>query len=94
MERGQRPFDFVAAHKYCMHNKSAILASSECGCFYCEAIFKPATIIEWVEDDDPPSALCPNCGIDSVIGDKSGYQITAELLQKMKVHWFGEPAPR
>ena len=37
-------------------------------------VFKPADILEWTDDDQ--TALCPNCGIDSVIGDKSGYPVT------------------
>jgi acetone carboxylase gamma subunit len=35
------------------------------------------------------TALCPYCGIDSVIGDKSGFPITKEFLEKMYQHWFG-----
>ena len=34
------------------------------------------------------SALCPRCGIDSVIGADSGYPITVEFLTRMKEHWF------
>jgi hypothetical protein len=46
----------------------------------------PKEIEDWIEDE--ATALCPHCGIDSVIGSKSGYPITAEFLQKMKEHWF------
>jgi hypothetical protein len=38
------------------------------------------------EEDD--TAICPYCAIDSVIGSKSGYPITPELLAQMKAHWF------
>ena len=35
------------------------------------------------------AAICPYCGMDSVIGESSGYPITKEFLQKMQEHWFG-----
>ena len=51
---------------------------------YC---FKPADILEWTDDDQ--TALCPNCGIDSVIGDKSGYPVTdLDFLKQMHTYWF------
>ena len=42
--------------------------------------------MEWIDDDN--TALCPKCGIDSVIGTKSGYPITKEFLGQMQAHWF------
>lgn len=42
---------------------------------------------EWIVDDQF-TAFCPYCGIDSVIGESSGYPITKEFLKKMKEHWF------
>jgi hypothetical protein len=35
------------------------------------------------------TATCPWCGIDSVIGDKSGFEITDEFLAVMEEWWFG-----
>lgn len=34
--------------------------------------------------------MCPYCGIDSVLGDQSGFPITKELLIRMRWHWFHE----
>lgn len=69
-----------------------MLASGVCGCFCCLRTFPPAEIEEWV-DEDPRTgigrtALCPHCGIDSVIGSASGFAITPELLQRMQAYWF------
>jgi hypothetical protein len=62
-----------------------------CGCFYCRAIHPPSEITEWV-DEDPAgggqTALCPRCGIDSVIGDSSGFPVTLEFLEEMHRCWF------
>jgi len=48
-------------------------------------------IEEWVDEDAAgvgQTALCPRCGIDSVIGDQSGYEISASFLAKMHSYWF------
>jgi hypothetical protein len=34
------------------------------------------------------TALCPYCGIDSVIGDASKIPLSEELLHEMYVHFF------
>jgi len=65
--------------------------SDLCGCFYCLATYSPADIKEWTDEDEAgigTTALCPRCGIDSVIGNKSGYPITKEFLEQMHSVWF------
>lgn len=74
------------AHKISSHNRQQIAQSEVCGCFYCLAIFGPSDIEEWVDNDD--TALCPKCGIDSVLGSASGFPIKKEFLQRMKMRWF------
>jgi hypothetical protein len=34
--------------------------------------------------------MCPRCGIDSVLGDRSGFPISAEFLGEMHRYWFTE----
>ncbi len=75
-----------AAHKHCSLNRAELQTSSHCGCFYCFAIFGPVDISEWIDEEQ--TALCPKCGIDSVIGSTSGYPITAEFLHQMHDKWF------
>lgn len=60
---------------------------SSCGCFYCLTIFSPSEIVEWIQDEKE-TAVCPYCGIDSVIGESAGYPITKEFLEKMQKYWF------
>ncbi len=74
------------AHKHSSRHRSELSNSKVCGCFYCTDIFDCKNIQEWVDDDD--TALCPTCGIDSVIGSASGYPINEEFLQAMKQFWF------
>lgn len=77
------------AHQHSIHNRDEILASKQCGCFYCCAIFSPQEIDRWEDEPDGcVTAICPKCGIDSVIGDRSGYSITPDFLNRMKRCWF------
>ena len=78
--------EIIEAHDHCDCNKDELMESSVCGCFFCLNIFSPKEIKEWTPL--APTALCPHCGIDAVIGDKSGYPITEEFLGKMKKYWF------
>jgi hypothetical protein len=80
--------DLKRAHKLSIFNRPQIESSTICGCFYCLEIFPSSSIEEWV-DEEENTPLCPKCGIDSVLGDKSGYPITPAFLQDMKVRWFG-----
>ena len=85
--------DVRTAHTHSSHHRSEINASRLCGCFYCLAQFSPDAIEEWVDEDASGSgttAICPECGIDSVIGDASGFPVNAEFLQRMKAAWFGD----
>jgi hypothetical protein len=80
-----------AAHKRCIRNRAEIEASDACGCFYCKAVFPAGEIDEWTDIDNPraeQTALCPRCGIDSVIGDKAGFRITPEFLDEMHRAYF------
>lgn len=76
------------AHKHSINHKSIILKDKKCGCFYCLAIFSPTEITEWIEDKIDGTAICPHCGIDSIIGESSGFPITEEFLLKMNRYWF------
>lgn len=79
--------DVIMAHKFCTNNKPALRKDKICGCFYCMKIFNPNEIKIWIKDTYG-TALCPYCGIDSVIGESSGVPITKEFLEKMNKHWF------
>lgn len=83
--------DIIAAHKFSSNHKPELEKDTKCGCFYCGRVFEPKMITEWLNDEngDPRgTALCPYCGIDSVIGESSGYPITEEFLDEMYEYWF------
>ena len=79
------------AHKQSIRNRAETDASTVCGCFFCKKTFAPSEIEDWTDTSNPlpeQTALCPHCGIDSVIGDKSGYAITPAFLAEMNKAWF------
>jgi hypothetical protein len=93
----QFPSDIRTAHEHCSRNRDELAQSSVCGCFHCCSTFPPAEIKDWIDPapeimeemgTEGLTALCSRCGIDSVIGDRSGYPITRDFLEKMRSHWF------
>ncbi|HEY1939669.1 MAG TPA: hypothetical protein VGJ33_17195 [Candidatus Angelobacter sp.] len=74
------------AHKHSFKNRDEIDKSTHCGCFYCEKNFPPAEIWEWVDDEQ--TAMCPFCGIDSVLGNFHGFELSKEFLHSMNERWF------
>lgn len=79
--------DVEEAHRYSSGHRAEIEASIECGCFYCLKRYPPLDIAEWI--DQGSTALCPRCGVDSVIGSASGIHLSESFLERMRIHWFG-----
>jgi hypothetical protein len=80
-----------AAHAASSGHRNQIMRSELCGCFYCLEQFPPTAIIEWCDEDstgEGQTALCPRCGVDSVIGSAAGFPITREFLEAMNRRWF------
>lgn len=90
--------DLLAAHRHTSKNRAEIEASRICGCYHCVQTFLPDEIVAWTglemtdlahpDTSDGDTALCPRCGNDSVIGDKSGYDIGLPFLGRMHEAWF------
>ena len=80
------PEDVQRAHEHSSNHRVEVTDSTLCGCFYCCAMFPPTEISEWVDEEQ--TALCPKCGIDSVIGDRSGLPVSQDFLAVMRAHWF------
>lgn len=90
--------ELLAAYRYTTNNWVQIDGSQLCGCCNCMQIFPPGEIVAWTgldmdRIDDPDAvakqtALCPRCGSEAVLGDKSGFPITAHFLGCMNEAWF------
>lgn len=82
--------DPEAARGHSCRNRAEIGGSALCGCVRCGRMFLPETIRDWAEPGDATgvTALCPFCGIDSVLGAASGIAMNPETLKVLHDHWF------
>jgi len=86
MSSSNIPEPYKSAHEDCgpgNNHKERVLASNDVGCFYCLDIYRRLEIIEWTKDD---FALCPHCGIDSVLPDAD--LLPPKFLEEMHRWWF------
>lgn len=80
-----------ACHSHSSSNRKEIESSSTCYCFFCRGSYPSRDVQEWSSprgSRTEDTALCPLCGIDSVIGDASGYEMTPAFLRAMHDFWF------
>jgi hypothetical protein len=71
-------------HKGSIYNLPLIETAHRCGCFYCLQTFTPSEITKWA--DKGQTALCPKCGIDSVLPSVTD----PSILAVMNLYWFSE----
>lgn len=94
----------LSAYRHTTNNWAEIQASKVCGCCSCVQIFPADDIVAWTgldvnHIDDPEAvnrqtALCPKCGSEAVLGDKSGFAVTAGFLSRMSEAWFQQTIVR
>lgn len=58
-------FDSYYTRSYA--NRKALTGIACCGCYHCVTIFDPREIQEYEHDLGGDTAICPYCGIDSVV---------------------------
>lgn len=75
------------AHKHASKHRVELEASTRCACFFCFRTFPAVSIKAWI--DSSQTALCPACGVDSVIGNASEQRIDDAFLRRMHQHCFG-----
>ncbi len=86
--------DLESLHKLCGWHEDVVRRSNRCGCFHCLEFFSPREIVDWIEEPaDCPrgagkTAVCPRCGIDAVLPDTTGDELTGSLLSQMQHRWF------
>lgn len=80
----------VAHKRHSIFHRDEILASKMCGCFHCLYQFPPAEIVEWTDKRNEvfTTAVCPRCGVDAILGSKSGFPISRDFLRRMRDRWF------
>lgn len=74
---------FREMHMHSSKNRSEIENSRFCRCLCCLVEFSKKSIKEWTDNDQ--TAICPKCGVDSVIGDK----FIDDLFEQVNLQYFG-----
>ncbi len=80
--------EMKALHDKCSENRELLTQAPRAACFYCRSRFHPSTITEWI--GLRARALCPICGIDSVLPDTDAEPITDAMLVDMNRYWFSD----
>jgi Zn finger protein HypA/HybF involved in hydrogenase expression len=73
-------------HAYASHNKELIEKSDKCYCFHCKSVFESGEIERYLNEET--TAICPKCGIDSVIPDGMDEKIDETIISEMHDYWF------
>lgn len=81
---------YIEIHKHASNNEIEILKSTTCSCFFCRQSYSARTVNDWINDDRGVTAICPECGMDAVIGDASGYHLDKAELKEMNLEYYGE----
>ena len=80
------------AHFFADCNRELLSMVNKCGCFFCTEIYSPSEIKKWTNTDHCDKlkrcAICPYCGIDSVIPENAEYPLSKSFLKAMKKLWF------
>ena len=86
--RNQPRYRLKTAHSRCIDNHRLLANGGRCGCFYCLKTFDASEVATWV--DEGVTALCPHCGIDTVLSEKAD-PIDPWFLKRMHAFWFKAP---
>lgn len=76
--------NYNEAFKRASRHRAEIESSERCGCFSCFRTFEPAAITRWIDGDQ--TALCPKCGIDTVIGSATMHGLNDTFLRRLHLH--------
>ena len=76
-----------ALHNFTRRNKTLLVKSNVCGCFYCGCFYDPKLIKEFYARKKHNTAICPMCSVDTVLPG-SLVKLSPELLEQMHERWF------
>ena len=73
-------------HAYSSHNKDLVAASEKCYCFHCKAVVSRFLIKDFA--DNGQTAICPKCGIDSILPGSIEEVASEHIISEMNEYWF------
>lgn len=68
-----------------IYNRQEIETSERCGCFHCINTFHSNKVIDWTDDGE--TAVCPGCGVDSMVGDSHAH-LYRDFLLGLQEYFF------
>lgn len=84
-----RDFPLMQLHLQTIGNADRVKRAGQCGCFHCMNRFPAAEVQRFLpEKDGGSTALCPRCGVDSVLSDQDTAALTDELIAEMNRRFF------
>lgn len=87
----QKEYDIITS--YCFANRKLLKRYKDCICLFCGKEFYYTKISQWVNDEPEITAICPFCGIDSVVPKEvhnkvDNFTVTKELQESIKKYYF------
>lgn len=76
------------APRLAFNNKDRLEKATWCGCYQCLSIMTTNSVVMYT--DNGTTALCPVCGVDSIIPEATDKD--KPLLMLMYEYWFGGPS--
>ena len=73
-------------HNHSFKNRAEIAQSLICYCIHCQKACASGQVEKWVDDGE--TAICPKCGVDSLIGSAAEYEMTEPLLKELHEFYF------
>lgn len=73
-------------HAYSSHNRALVEGARQCHCFYCQATVDASEVVDY--SDNGQTAICPKCGIDSILPDSIEETLNADTIAEMNEYWF------
>ncbi len=83
------PYSFKLS-ELAFNNRHLLGQSDLCGCFYCLSLFSYQDITKWKNDTYDQTAICPFCGMETVIPSNNNYKLTVNFLRKLYNFYFSD----
>lgn len=81
---------FPEIYKHTKNNEIDILNSKKCSCLFCRQTYDARRVSDWSNENNKISAVCPECGMNAVVGDASGFSLDHDTLKQLNLTYFGE----
>lgn len=75
-----------SAIEYATSNVEALRESEQAACYYCMKIYSALEVVEFIPEEN--TAICPKCGIDSVLPGTCGIEFSEENLNIINDYYF------